>query len=76
MTSEVRRDAFPRSSQCGGGEVAEPTAPGVPRVGGEHLESAMSRLELLVGLRLPLRELGVGEELPLAELRRPLERRR
>ena len=27
MTSDVRRDTFPRSSQCGGGEVAEPTAP-------------------------------------------------
>src|SRR5688500_8305159 len=27
ITIEVRRDGVPRSSQCGGGDVAEPTAP-------------------------------------------------
>src|SRR5215467_172611 len=31
MTSDVRREVSLRSSQCGGGDVAEPTAPALAR---------------------------------------------
>jgi hypothetical protein len=38
----VRRDVFPRSSQCGGGDVAEPTAPAFDRSAVSMLNSELS----------------------------------
>ena len=62
MTSDVRRDVLPRSSQCGGGEVADPTAPALDRSAVSRSKSALSPLQLALGLRQPLRELRVGEQ--------------
>ena len=42
ITSEVRRDGVPRSSQCGGGEVAEPTAPALAVLAVSRSNSALS----------------------------------
>ncbi len=42
MINEVRRDATPRSSQCGGGDVAEPTCPAVDRSAVATSNSALS----------------------------------
>ena len=42
MTEEVRRDVSLRSSQCGGGDVAEPTAPAFAVSAVSTLNSALS----------------------------------
>jgi len=42
MTSEVRRDTLPRSSQCGGGDVADPTAPAFAVFAVSRSKSALS----------------------------------
>src|SRR6185436_15008542 len=42
ITSDVRRDTLPRSSQCGGGDVAEPTAPAFDRSAVSRSKSALS----------------------------------
>ena len=60
MRSDVRRDTLPRSSQCGGGDVADPTAPALERSAVSRSKSALSDRQLLVGLRPALRVLGIG----------------
>src|SRR5688572_26039730 len=42
MTSDVRRDGLPRSNQCGGGDVAEPTAPALDRSAVSRSKSELS----------------------------------
>jgi hypothetical protein len=42
MTSDVRRDTLPRSSQCGGGDVADPTAPALVRSAVSRSNSELS----------------------------------
>jgi hypothetical protein len=42
MTSDVRREIFRRSSQCGGGDVAEPTCPAFDRSAVSRSKSELS----------------------------------
>ena len=74
MTSDVRRDTLPRSSQCGGGDVAEPTAPALECRRSRDRSRRCPTASCLSACGAALRELGVGEESAIAVLRRPLER--
>src|SRR5688572_22981588 len=47
MTSDVRRETLPRSSQCGGGDVADPTAPALDRSAVSRSKSALSEASCL-----------------------------
>ena len=73
MTIEVRLEALPRSSQVGGGDVADPTWPAREVSADLGVEIGVVALQLVLRLGFALREFFIGQPLARAELRRPLE---
>src|SRR2546421_511256 len=68
ITSELRRDALPRSSHVGGGDVAEPTCPALVNAIADAI-TALVMVVLLSGLEIPPR--GVFEDDGAVDRKRP-----